>query len=502
MTSIQTSLTSRLARAGMWTITGRVSVLAASLAATPFTIRALGPEQFGIWALCQTLFAYLIISDLGMSSASTAFGTQEHVCSRDAGEASVVWTAAAVTAIIGLALAGCLVAVLPALVRGPLHVPNHMQDSATLALRLIGVAGFLQALLGVFNTPMVVRLAWRDLTVASSVPQTLQLVLSPIALLILGGGVVTMAIILAMTAGTALVITFRFAVRLNRHIRRPSPRTIWVRPLLNYGGALAVSGLAAIPLTTAERVLLANARPPRELAYYAVAMTVGSFLLVIPLAATQPLLPALIGKLRGGTEQDARTLRDTALQAVFLMTMPATILTSLIAQPFLRAWAGDAYGQHALQPLLIILAGVAFNSISYVPYTYLLATGRPATIAKVHLAELIPYLVMAYFLTARFGATGAAVVWTLRMAADLAFFSFAARGATRSQRSADTRCQRYRAFIVLGALLAVTFLATSVSHHLVPRGLWAVTLAAVYLIAVWHYVLAGEDRTRLRSLVR
>jgi hypothetical protein len=46
------------------------------------------------------------------------------------------------------------------------------------------------------------------------------------------------------------------------------------------------------------------------------------------------------------------------------------------------------------------------------------AGGRPDLIAKVHLAEIIPYLALLYFGLLRLGIVGAALAWAIRCAAD------------------------------------------------------------------------------------
>ena len=63
--------TGEVVRGGLWYFAGQIVTLLVALAATPFVIRALGPERYGVLALMHLLNACLGFSDFGMGIAST-----------------------------------------------------------------------------------------------------------------------------------------------------------------------------------------------------------------------------------------------------------------------------------------------------------------------------------------------------------------------------------------------------------------------------------------------
>jgi Na+-driven multidrug efflux pump len=63
-------------------------------------------------------------------------------------------------------------------------------------------------------------------------------------------------------------------------------------------------------------------------------------------------------------------------------------------------------------------AGVLVNALAHVLNVYLLGQGRPDLPAKFHLLELPLYVALAWLLVARFGVTGAALAWTIRVSFD------------------------------------------------------------------------------------
>jgi hypothetical protein len=65
--------------------------------------------------------------------------------------------------------------------------------------------------------------------------------------------------------------------------------------------------------------------------------------------------------------------------------------------------------------------------VAQMPHTRLQADGRSALTARIHLAEFVPYIALLGFLTTRLGATGAALAWTIRVAADWMILEVIAR---------------------------------------------------------------------------
>jgi O-antigen/teichoic acid export membrane protein len=82
---------------------------------------------------------------------------------------------------------------------------------------------------------------------------------------------------------------------------------------------------------------------------------------------------------------------------------------------------------HGALALRILAVGVLINSAAHIPYTFLEASGRPDVVAKCHLAEVLVHLPVAWLLVGRWGITGAAVAWTLRVTLDALLLLAAAR---------------------------------------------------------------------------
>lgn len=489
-----------VARGGLWAVSGQAVVLAATFIATPFTIRLLGPTSYGLWSLLWSALLYFTLAEMGMATASTRFAAERYAQKDPEGETAVVWTAIAVTAAFtsAAALAASLAA--PFIVDQILNVPDALQPDATLAFRLVSVAAVAYALTEVVNTPQQVRLRWGSLTLATSGPRALQVAIAPILLAALDGGIVLMSCVVAATAALAAFLNFAVATHFQPRLRRPRLSTRYLRPMLKYGGWLAVAGLSAIPLRTAERFLLAHFHSPKEVAFYAVAASLGALLAVVPAALSQPMLSSLTRLSSEGRDDDHRWLYHLALRGVLLVTTPVALILAFIAHPFLELWAGPAYGDHSVTPFYVILVGLWFNTLAYAPFYQLLSAGRTSTIAVIHLAELIPYIALAALLTSRFGVVGAAVAWTVRVIVDsVAFFAIAR---IRDRLPWVPTPKRAFEWLLGTTLLAVgLWLLSSVTGTLAARAGWSVVAIGLYGAMQWNLVLTTGEKQGLLRLI-
>src|SRR3954471_21286040 len=86
-------LTTQVVHSSFLNLGGQGVTMLATLIATPFVIRFLGPASYGVLALVHVLIGYLTAADMGMGMASTRFGSLAHARGDDEGEATAIWSA-------------------------------------------------------------------------------------------------------------------------------------------------------------------------------------------------------------------------------------------------------------------------------------------------------------------------------------------------------------------------------------------------------------------------
>jgi O-antigen/teichoic acid export membrane protein len=168
-------------------------------------------------------------------------------------------------------------------------------------------------------------------------------------------------------------------------------------------------------------------------------------------------------------------------------------LLFVIAFPFFSLWAGPDFGRESTVPFYVLLVGLLFNVISYVPYSSLVASGRTDIIAKLNWFELVPYLMLVVFLITKLGIVGAALAWTLRVTFD----SFVLLALSSRRVGGYSDFKRYVAPMFLGAL----FLSPSIAAVVLSNDSWMLAIVLllptllIYAFWTWKKAINVDERT-------
>jgi O-antigen/teichoic acid export membrane protein len=492
-------MTTKVIRGSLWTLGGQSVTLLVMLVTSPYVIRRLGAEAFGVLTLINVLIGYLAFADMGMGLAATRFGADAHVRQSDDEEGAIIWTSLLIAFVPATLSAALLVVFAEPLVAYALRLPEHLHYVAIWALRLAALGFVARTLAGVLTAPQLVRLRMDLNTYVAAGAGVAQNSLVMLALWLHGGLIAAVAVIAAV-AMIMMLTHFVISGRLLRQVLRPRIKKTLLKPLLGFGGGLVLSTLAGIVLISGEKLLLARFASVTALAHYGVAASLAAMLAVVPAAMQRSLLPAFSQLQVAADRKPLEQLYTRALRGNLLWLAPAALLLCTIAKPFFTLWAGPEYGLESTEPFYILVCGLIFNVMAYVPHTLLMALGRSDLIARIHIAETLPYILVAAGLTYWFGAIGAALAWSLRVMVDaLLFFLIARRIAAFS---ASPFPFNYHIFVMGILILCLPILMilgamASPAVLIILSGLSIITYTAL----VWMKVLTGEERLWMMRLL-
>jgi O-antigen/teichoic acid export membrane protein len=492
-------LTSRVVQGGFWNFGGQGVTMLATLVATPFTIRLLGAQSYGVLTLVHVLIGYLSFGDLGMGTASTRFGSRAYAAGDDRGEATAIWSALALAVIPATTLTILLMFGAPLLVEHGLHLPLSLRPVAILAMRLAAVGFLARAVAGVFNTPAFVRLRMDLVALITAGTAAGQILLIPVVLL-LGGGL-TSAVMVVAGAAIATALLYAIAgVKLLPSLRQPHVDRTLLKPLARFGGALVVSSLTATLLASSEKVLLPRFASVQALAFYSIAFTLAYMPTGLPSTIVQSLVPAFSQLHMRPDREEMRLLYRRALHGMLFWAVPAAMFVCAVAQPFFTVWAGAEFGRESTLPLYLLMGGVVAEIMTYVPYALLIALGRTDIIARLNLSLVIPYVILSAVLIHQFGAIGAAIAWSLRTltgAIALAYFAQRTSGFAFAPWPDNKRAYLAAAAVLLLPVPIVAILTTSA----IVRAVVAAAAVAAYALLILTRVLTDDERKAFRRLL-
>jgi O-antigen/teichoic acid export membrane protein len=488
-------MTTKVVKGSMWTLGGSVLPLAVSFISTPFIIRFLGAESYGVLLLVGLIPTYFTFADFGMGIASTKFASEAFVERNGVKESEVVWTATAVAAVSSLVIAIPIVVLSEQIVTA-LNVPEHLLHQASVALRVSSIAFVLGVLASVLNSPMLARLRMDLNTVTQAAPKILLALVTPL-ILYLGGGIVEAVYWAFIVAVATFFVVVGFSMRLLPELLRPRVSLTLLPPLLRFGAGILFGSIAAILLVNFEKLALSRMISVTSLAYYSVAYTLANIAMLFSTAMTQSLVPAFSQLLSPDKRPDLDSLFGSTLRITLVWLLPLTTVLFVIARPFFQLWAGEDFGRESTLPFYLLLIGVAFNMLAFIQHSLIVSMGRTGLLAVLYWIEFVLYAALSVILIYYLGIVGAALAWSIRVVGDAIVFIFLGqRLMGMSFRFRDQIRGLILPFLVL--VPSVVLAAYYRDALLLPAILTPICIG-VYSVLIWNTYLHGTEKQWIKD---
>ena len=483
-----------LARSVFWNILGQMAQLITALVVLPWLVRGLGPERFGLLALAWVVIGYFGVIDLGVGRALTKLVAEKlHVASES--ELSVLFgTSLGLLLCVGVvgSIAGFLTSQF--MVGRILRMSVNLRSEALYSFWLLclsipiitvttGLRGILEAhqRFGILN--------------AIRIPLSVFNFVAPLALLPFSTRLVPIVSLLLLGRGVALLAHWVACRRIAPAARSLQFGRTFIRPLLQLGGWMTISNIISPVMVYVDRFLLGALVSVAAVGYYAVPFEVVTRLLVIPAALVAVLFPAL----SVATAQEPRRAAMLASRStvyVILAVFPLALIMATFAYEGLGLWLGPTFALASFRILQLLSAGVLLNCLAQTPFTLIQAAGRPDLTAKLHLLEFPFYLVLACYLIAVYGATGAAIAWVVRVSADaILLFVF-------SQRVLVSEDLHLSQVAAAGSAAVLAMAAGALLPGVGTKAGLVTVVVATFAIVAWRRVLRPSEKELLTSVFK
>ncbi len=402
----------RIALGTALNLLGLAAPLPVALWAIPDLLSSLRAERFTWLSILWALSAYSGVLDLGVARALT-----QHLATELARSAvpqrvgSLCATAMMLIGLLGLVLGAGLV-----LSAGPLVTwlgsPDHQQEAqsavAVLACAvpamLLGAAGrgVLEALLA-FGRINAVR-----------VPAGILTVLGPWSAVMQGGSLVDVAWVLVAIRTAAMVAWVGLAWRAMPAWRaHPAGSRQWLRPLLRSGSWLTVGNLVGPLMGYLDRFMVAALLTVTAAAHYVAPQEIVSKLWILPGALMAVLFPTFAAQILTRS-RDVERIGAQAMHWIILVCLPLCLALALFSTEIISQWLGSDFAVHAARVLAWMAWGMFWGCVAQLPFTLLQSGDAAALTAKLHVAELLVFVVALGAVVPGAGVEGAAAVWAIR----------------------------------------------------------------------------------------
>ena len=396
-----------------YNLLGALLPLGLSLVTIPLYISWIGEARYGVLAVAWLLLGYFGLFDLGLGRATA----QRIAALGDVSSEKMsvtFWTALSMNVSLGI-LGGVIIwPVANYFFNNFFSVDAALRPELASAIPWLIFAVPLATLSGVLTGALQGRAKFLELNIIS-IASSMLIQLAPLAVVWLHGP--DLAWLLPVVILSRLVTLTLLFIRCRVHVFRqhkPTFSRAQAKGLLQFGGWVTVSSLISPLMVILDRFVIGATLGAKAVTYYTVPFQLAERTTILPGALTSALFP----RLAAVTQEEAKQLATRAVTSLAVVMTPLIFLAVLLVEPFLHWWLNSDFALMAGLTAQLLLLGFWINAFARIPFALLQAAGKPGVIAKCHLVELIPYLLLLYIGLKFFGLPGAALAFSLRTLAD------------------------------------------------------------------------------------
>lgn len=497
------SLSYRILKNVAWNFVGQGWILLISLFAIPYMIQKLTVSLYGIYVLTSAIVGYFSFLELGFGAAGVKFIAQ-YLAEKNTQKArDVFWTCLCVYGVMGSLGAAVIVFSADYGVRHFFRVPAEYQGVSVTALKVAGIGFLIMMMSGVASAVLRAQSRFDLLNRVAIALMTLQLGAS-VFLLAKGYSLIEVLVAGLIVQGIGVFIYGAMAFTSLPFLTRPSWRPGMFGTLFRFGGFVTVSGVAAPILLNIEKLFLSTLRPVALLTYYSVPFSLMDRLSTIRSSVTSVLFPTF-SSLEGLRKHEvSRELHDRSTAYIFFAYVFFVLFFIVFGKDFLALWLGERFAVESTKILIILMVAGLINALAAPAVVALQATGRPQWPALFHVIEAVAYVPLAFIFIKRWGGTGAALAWFVRVVADTLLLHCCACRMFKESCLVWYGRLIVRFFVpftaCLGGLLGLRWLHRGLLDPVNLTGIFFIFCG--YAVLTWRYGLDGFARRRIAEFFR
>ncbi len=416
-----------------------------TLLLTPFILRSLGIDDYGLWALIISIAALLELVDFGTSNGlrryySQAIGRRdEHLMQSYLNASATIFAGLAMLIVVVTAL---IIAIGPQLV----DIADERTADFRLVMFLLGLRAAVIFLLKPFGGVISAHERFDVIYGIQLIGEVLRVVLL-ITVLKAGMGIIGLAVATLCTAIGANLFEYVVAQKMFGPLRPKIKfeRSTYVATLFSYSGITVVISVCDYLRGNLNNVMVSAFTDLRSVAYYAIAFQLVTYMVQLLRVVTATFIPRF-SRLQG--EGDESEIRRQVIMGARMSTSILTFMLVVVwfaANPFLQIWLDESF-EISYRILQIMVPAIALGYGMSVLTSYLYATSQHGVYARISVVEVVVDVAVSAWLLSMIGVFGAAwgtlaavllvrVVWLINAACrrmNLAPMDFVVQSYSRS----------------------------------------------------------------------
>ena len=381
-----------------------------TLPAYGYLARALGVESFGIYTLAIIVIGYSGIFDAGLTRAVIR---EISLYRDDKAEQKKIIACGTISIVLLGTIAMLIMVACAASIVDLLNVSLGKKSEAISAISVLALSIPIFLLNQIWLSILEGNESFLQLNIQRSVGSFF-IAGIPVLLVFFEKGILP-AIIGLFIARLIMLIISAFLLKEDIISAGLKFDAVVFKRLISFGGWSAIVGIIGPVMIYFDRFILAGTIGANKVAFYSAPSDLVSRGLLIPGALSRALFPKIV------FEQNTKTKEKLKRQAYNLTTLVCgfgALIIFFLASDIMVLWMGSDFDGEPVLVLKILLIGFFFNSLAHIPFAEIQANGNAKLTALIHLLEVIPYLLLLFYLVEKYGVVGAAIAWSVRYTID------------------------------------------------------------------------------------
>jgi len=481
----QSSLSHKIVRNTFFNIAGRFWGIAVAIFLTPYIIRHIGVERYGIWALVGVITGYFGLLDFGIGSSFVKY-IAEFSARKKYGEInSLINTGFIFYSVLGLVLIG-LAAVSMGFLLFLLKILGAFHDEASFVI-FLGVVLFVGSNALSPFVALQTGLQRMDIINKISIAVSIPSILGTVYFLERGFGLqglmINNAIVFVMTSAVNMVIAFRILPGLRINVMK-FDRAMFAK-LFKFGYRVQLARISGVVTSQTDKILIVYFLGIGLVTYYQLGSSMVYYAISVCGLLVSALMPALTEIEAKG---DREVLVDAYLRSVKYLsavTVPIFVFLIVIASKVIFIWMGLGYGK-AILVIRILCVGFMINTIAQAASAVCMAIDRPQFLSTASIIIVFLSVGLSIALVKIFGFFG--IAWGSALAVNIGTIYFLSK--LHSALQVPLRKLFSKIAIYLIPSVAAAAMAGAVDLVVMAQGITVTRVMALWMAVIQFLIFA------------
>jgi O-antigen/teichoic acid export membrane protein len=378
---------------------------------TPFVVRHLGTQSYGVWILAVSTVSYLNLLDLGLRSAVIRFVSKAQAQGKLKDASDTIGTALWFRLLLSAGVA-VISAFLAFAAPHLFKIPPDLRFAAQITVLFCALGVGITLTTGVFGA-VLAAINRFDILSSITMVQTVTRAVGVLLILRSGRGLISLAcwdMTVVLLAGLAtFAIAWKVFPSCRVRVTRPDMRVL--RTIWSYSFTTFIFMIAVQIVINTDSLVIGAFLSVGLVTFYSIGSSLISYSSQVTSAVSTTFTPMASGLEASGRYADLQRLLMRGTQATLSLILPIALALIFRGQTFISLWLGPQYAQYAgisETVLRILTIGLFFSTANSTAGSIIVAIDKHKPLARWAMYEAIFNLGLSIVLVKTVGLYGVA----------------------------------------------------------------------------------------------